>query len=231
MFADDVANRRTAASVRCVKRDAALNAALAASFTGDRLYAFVGDGQITFTYDVQALMSEGSVKSAYIDLNENEKIAVGLADGTNHISGNKSFDLPSDYGVYRYRLVSESANGAISRIGYVLRMFDIADLFSSISGTLKTDFVVHFHAAVATFGKHKGRNILRKRRTAGNKRQFADSGELVDSHQSGKDGAVMDFSISPGDRHADKVDIVADLAVVRDMAAVHEHVAVADGSG
>ena len=41
----------------------------------------------------------------------------------------------------------------------------------------------------------------------------------------------MDFSISPGDRQADKVDIVADLAVVRDMAAVHEHVAVADGSG
>lgn len=141
VFADDVANRRTAASVRCVRRDAALNAALAASFTGDRLYAFVGDGQITFTYDVQALMSEGFVKSAYMDLNGTKLTvdAVGnditnLSDLTKHISGEKTFVLPNLYGVHRYRLISESSNGAVSRIGYVLRMFDIPDLKVKASG-------------------------------------------------------------------------------------------------
>lgn len=142
LFADDVANRRTAASVRCVKRDAALNSAMAASFVGDRLYAFIGDGNIKFTYDVEALRSEGTVKSAYIDLNGTKLTvdAVGnditnLSDGTKRISGEKTFGLPNVYGVHRYRLISESSNGAVSRIGYVLRMFDIADLKVKASGT------------------------------------------------------------------------------------------------
>lgn len=145
VYADDVANRRTAASVRCVRRESALNSALAASFVGDRLFAFVGDGQINFTYDVEAMMADGIVKSAYIDLNgetlntdaDGNNIA-NLSGETKHISGEVSFSLPVDYGVYRYRLVSESSNGAVSRIGYVLRMFAAADL--KVKGTGEAEY-------------------------------------------------------------------------------------------
>jgi hypothetical protein len=130
--ADDMANRRTAASVRCVKMNYGLPASLNASFVGDRKYAFVDDGKITFDYSV---IAEGDddfyITSAHIDLNGNESspIATITAGGTS-LSGSRSFDVPSEIGegLARYRLVTKGSNGMISRVSHVLRLFKISDL-------------------------------------------------------------------------------------------------------
>lgn len=132
IFADDMANRRTAASVRCVKMNYGLGSSLNVSFVGNRAYAFVGDGQIDFAYSIAAQGSGVAIESAAVDLNGNE-IATIAAVGQDHgiyISGNVSFNVPSAVGsgLARYRLVSNASNGVVSRVSHALRMFDVADL-------------------------------------------------------------------------------------------------------
>lgn len=122
--ADDMTNRRTAASVRCVRISDALGSSVSASFIGDRAYAFVGDGKITFSYDVTVL-GGGDIVSAYIDWN-GTKLS-DLSVNGNHIDGKIAYDIPAQVGsgLARYRLVTQDTNGAVSRISYTLRLFDI----------------------------------------------------------------------------------------------------------
>lgn len=131
--ADDMANRRTAASVRCVKMNYGLESSLSASFVGDKKYAFVGDGNINFTYSVTAVGDNTFVEEAYIDLNGNSFTdGSGLISGTpaGFISGTKSYPVPASVGngLARYRLVATSSDDVVSRVSYTLRLFDIADL-------------------------------------------------------------------------------------------------------
>ena len=145
ILADDMTNRRTAASVRCVKRTNALNASLVASFVGDRTYAFIGDGVITFNYDVKAYGS--TIKSAKVDKDEVEVTSNPIPDpsGKSQISG--SFELPVpeelNYGIARYRLISEAYSEAssseapsvvVSRVSYALRLFKLAEVKVTVGG-------------------------------------------------------------------------------------------------
>lgn len=134
IIADDMANRRTAASVRCVKRSSALNASLVASFVGDRAYAFVRDGKITFNYDVRAYGSDVSITSAMVDLDgvpvtPDPPVTVPQG-GSTQISGSFSLDVPSTTttGLARYRLIANTSKGSVSRVSYVLRLFDLLDV-------------------------------------------------------------------------------------------------------
>ena len=107
-------------------------------------------------------------------------------------------------------------------------LFDHIDLFRRVTGTGKTDFVDHFHTSVAAFRHHKRRDILRKRGTSGNDRKSADPAELVNSHQTGKNGVVLNFRVTAGDGTVDINHMVADFAVVGDVAGRHEKAVVSD---
>ena len=128
--ADDMANRRTAASVRCVKRSSALNASLVASFVGDRTYAFIGDGDITFNYDVKAYGS--TITSAKVDKDGVEVTPNPISDpsGNSQISGSFSLPVPEtlNSGIARYRLISQTSSGVVSRVSYALRLFELTDV-------------------------------------------------------------------------------------------------------
>ena len=130
ILADDMTNRRTAASVRCVKRTNALNASLVASFVGDRTYAFIGDGVITFNYDVKAYGS--TINSAKVDKDEVEVTSNPIPDpsGSSQISGSFSLPVPEElnYGIARYRLISEASSGVVSRVSYALRLFKLTEV-------------------------------------------------------------------------------------------------------
>lgn len=131
IYADDYANRRTAASVRCVKMNYGLDASLRASFVGDRAYAFVGEGKINFAYSVIAQGTGVTIASAHIDLNENDSSPLTtLTPAGTYLSGNVSYDVPGQIGngIARYRLVSKGTNGVVSRVSHALRLFDLGGL-------------------------------------------------------------------------------------------------------
>ena len=130
IYADDMANRRTAASVRCVKRENALNSSIYTRFVADRSYAFVGD-EVTFTYSASAygVNSDGStakISSAYIDVNEGSP-HYDLVAGAENIEGTYGI-AQNAVGTYRYRLVTHSSTGAVSRVSYPVRVFNIRDI-------------------------------------------------------------------------------------------------------
>lgn len=136
ILADDMTNRRTAASVRCVKRTNALNASLVASFVGDRTYAFIGDGVITFNYDVKAYGS--TIKSAKVDKDEVEVTSnsISVPSESSQISGSFSLPVPKtlNSGIARYRLISETSSGVVSRVSYALRLFELTEVKVSVGG-------------------------------------------------------------------------------------------------
>lgn len=128
--ADDMANRRTAGSVRCVKRESALGSSLSASFVGSRKYAFVEEGEtITFTYDIRTSDSNVSISDAYIDMGGVKVVDLKPESQTQtQISSSSNVAIPSTAGLVRYRLVAEASNGVKSRVSYILRLFDLHDL-------------------------------------------------------------------------------------------------------
>ena len=144
VYADDMANRRTAASVRCVKRSNALNASIYSRFYADRSYTFVGDPDLEFTYSAEAYGHDKNGKDAVIslayideiDVNEgnegNEGILISyhvLSGGTtSNIEDTYEIPVPSEAGTYRYRFVAESTFGAISRVSYPVRVFDLKNI-------------------------------------------------------------------------------------------------------
>ena len=143
IYADDMANRRTAASVRCVKMDDVLGASLSASFVGDRAYAFVNDGQISFVYNVKASGDGVSITSAKIEMIRDVYDAVNGEIQTQTttdiipvenepvtLADMVTYDVPADIcnGLARYRLVTTASNGVISRVSHMLRLFEIQDL-------------------------------------------------------------------------------------------------------
>ena len=128
IFADDMANRRTAASVRCVKRTNALNASIYSSFYADHSFAFVDDAPIQFKYSASAYGVDDSgnpavISSAYIDENESKRF--NLTAGSSTLSGTREVSVPNSAGIYRYRLVAESSTGAVSRVSYPVHVFDL----------------------------------------------------------------------------------------------------------
>ena len=128
IYADDMANRRTAASVRCVKRENALNASIYSSLEANCSFAFVGD-EIAFNYSATAygVDDEGpaTISTAFIDVNEQEDVSYTLTAGSSTISGTKKVDAPAEAGIYRYRLVAKSSTGAVSRVSYPVRIFNL----------------------------------------------------------------------------------------------------------
>ena len=134
VYADDMANRRTAASVRCVKRENALNASIYSRFYADRSYAFVGDPDLKFTYSAEAYGDDSDgksaiISSAYIDVNDgNYWVSEQLTTGSSNIGDTKEIEVPSASGTYRYRFVAEATSGAISRVSYPVRVFDLKNI-------------------------------------------------------------------------------------------------------
>lgn len=140
--ADDMANRRTAASVRCVKMGYGAKGSLSASFVGDKSYSFIADNQIgyvpepiNFTYKINTIGENVTISMGHIDAynGENKLLEVyipGEATGLTNYSGTWTTPIPDAVvtGVVRYRLVANASNGVVSRISYTLRLFDIADL-------------------------------------------------------------------------------------------------------
>lgn len=128
IYADDMTNRRTAASVRCVKRENALNASIYSSLEANCSFAFVGD-EIAFNYSATAygVDDEGpaTISTAYIDVNEGVSGSYTLTAGSSTISGTKKVDAPAEAGIYRYRLVAQSSTGAVSRVSYPVRIFNL----------------------------------------------------------------------------------------------------------
>ena len=172
IIADDMANRRTAASVRCLKigygENSGLGSSLRASFVGDRTYAFVGDGQITFDYSVRALGDGVTVNSAKVDLNgadmpDNEGVLPGTP--ATYIEGTVPYDIPSEVGngVARYRLIAEASNSVISRVSHSLRLFDISDLMidnKSYSESLTFNQGTKYPASFILKGIHSDFKVL-----------------------------------------------------------------------
>ncbi len=131
VYTDETANRRTAASVRCVKRTSALNATQYLNLSGDRTYCFAGD-VINFTYKIEALGGD-TIKEAYVDLNETTDISVnGLGKNVtiNKTSLNGTFTHTAALtsGLERYRLVSTTTKGVTSRISHAVRVFEVEEL-------------------------------------------------------------------------------------------------------
>ena len=131
IYADDMANRRTAASVRCVKRENALNASIYSRFVADRSYAFVGD-DVMFTYSSYAYGADKNgnpavISSAYIDVNESATPLLTISAGVQGIEGTEAIK-PTAAGTYRYRLVTQSSTGAASRVSFPLRIFDLKNI-------------------------------------------------------------------------------------------------------
>lgn len=130
IYADDMANRRTAASIRCVKRDHALNSSIIANLTSDKKFVFVGDPDVTFSYDIEAYGGSATIASAIVDVFENEAetptqvCTLEVAENTS-VNGTFKVELPKTAGLYRYRLVSTSSNDVTSRVSYALRVFEI----------------------------------------------------------------------------------------------------------
>lgn len=178
IYADDMANRRTAASVRCVKRDHALNSSIIASLTSDKKFVFVGDPAVTFSYSIETFGGDATIASAIVDVFENEAetptqvCTLEVAEETS-VNGTFEVEFPQTAGLYRYRLVSTSSTGVTSRVSYALRVFDLQgikiddDLFDenettcdygtkyAVSFTLEgveTDFSVYVNGVKATKG-------------------------------------------------------------------------------
>lgn len=138
--ADDMANRRTAASVRCVWMKYGATGSLSASFVGDKSYSFIADASIgyvpepiNFTYKINTKGENVTISMAYIDIDGNKETIhdlTGEVTGQNNYSGTWTTSIPVKVGtgVVRYRLVATASNGVVSRISYTLRLFDIADL-------------------------------------------------------------------------------------------------------
>jgi len=131
VYTDETANRRTAASVRCVKRESALNATQYLTLSGDRTYCFAGD-VINFTYKIEALGGD-TIKEAYVDLNETIEISVdGLGKNVdiNETSLDDTFAHTAALtsGLERYRLVSTTTKGVTSRISHAVRVFEVEEL-------------------------------------------------------------------------------------------------------
>ena len=129
IYADDMANRRTAASVRCVKRSNALNTSIYSSFTADQSFAFVGD-KIVFNYSASAYGVDNQdnpavIKTAYIDVNEGLYAKYNLTAGTSVVAGTRQVPAPTSAGTYRYRLVAQSSTDALSRVSFPVRVFDL----------------------------------------------------------------------------------------------------------
>ena len=140
--ADDMANRRTAASVRCVKIDYGARGSLSASFVGDKSYSFIADntisydpGSINFTYKINTIGENVTISMGHIDAHNGETllyreyIPIEASNQTNY-SGTWTSPIPGEVGtgVVRYRLVANASNGVVSHISYTLRLFDVADL-------------------------------------------------------------------------------------------------------
>ena len=138
ILTDDMTNRRTAASIRCVKIDRSLSSTLFATFVGNRTYAFVGDGEVEFDYSVRTNGENVSIKSVYVDttIYKTTKIESDLVGdtGLTEVSSKVSYAIPQyvGTGLVRYRLVSESTDGVVSRVAHALRLFAIPSLEVSV---------------------------------------------------------------------------------------------------
>lgn len=132
IYADDMANRRTAASVRCVKRDHALNSSIIASLTSDKKFVFVGDPDVIFNYDIEAYGGDAVITSAKVEeiYNEAEPMKIDEIETQDspHVTGSFERSVPATPGLYRYRLISTSSTGVTSRVSYALRVFDLQDI-------------------------------------------------------------------------------------------------------
>lgn len=191
VYTDETANRRTAASVRCVKRTSALNATQYLTLSGDRTYCFVGD-VINFTYKIEALGGD-TIKGAYVDLNETTQI---LAINKTSLNGTFTHTAALTSGLERYRLVSTTTKGVISRISHAVRVFKVEDLkvgnknfdentttcsygekysVSFVLKGLESDFSVYINGVEATKGTVVNANGLASM-------QYTVSGVYIPSH-------------------------------------------------
>ena len=173
IYADDMANRRTAASIRCVKRGYALNSSIIANLTSDKKLVFVGDPRVTFSYSIEAFGGDATITSAQIDVNEEQAESLDIPQEQRVISGEFTRDVPETAGLYRYRLISTSSTDVTSRVSYALRVFDLQGIKINdgffyendatldygtkyaVSFTLKgveTDFSVYVNGVKATKG-------------------------------------------------------------------------------
>lgn len=198
VYTDETANRRTAASVRCVKRESALNATQYLTLSGDRTYCFVGD-TIKFTYKIEALGGD-TIKGAYVDLNETTEISVnGLENvsiNTTSLNGTFTHKAALTSGLERYRLVSTTTKGVTSRISHAVRVFEVEELkvgdeafventttcsygnkysVSFVLKGLESDFSVYINGVEATKGTVENTNGLASM-------QYTVSGVYIPSH-------------------------------------------------
>ena len=134
VYADDQANRRTAASVRCVRMGYGLPATISASLNGDMAYAFVSDDPENLdlmTLDYSAYASGCTIQRAYIERNESEIVhTVEGAAGKSTIAGTLSVPIPEDVGdgMLRFRLITEGSKNVVSRVSHMVRLFEIQNL-------------------------------------------------------------------------------------------------------
>ena len=75
--------------------------------------------------------------------------------------------------------------------------------------------------------EHVGRHVVPHGAHAGHETVAADGGEMVHGHGAGKRGMVVDVDVSAQQRAVGDDDVVAQLAIVGDVAAGHEEVVVA----
>ena len=143
VYADDMANRRTAASVRCIKRSNALNSSVYSRFYADRSYIFADDLDWEFTYSAEAYGcdrggNDAVILSAYIDVDKGdsrpETVWFSSGGSASTMEGKiRDIPVPDVAGTYRYRFVAETSSGAISRVSYPVRVFDLNNI--KINGT------------------------------------------------------------------------------------------------
>lgn len=134
IHSDDMTNRRTAASVRCVHMDHSLGATLSASLIGDRAYAFVGDGELKLNYTAHT-NGNGYIVSAELQLDGTHEPPIEghifeAGSQTELLSGTATYNVPAEIGngLARYRLITKASTGVISRVSHMLRLFDVTDL-------------------------------------------------------------------------------------------------------
>jgi len=108
VYPDNYANRRVAASVRCVKRSDALNASIAANFYSDKMgYEWKDGGKVTFNYHI--VSNQSPITTVRFSESGNDMDLSSSA--VNSKEGSVEFNYPASPGLKRYSMTVTNANG------------------------------------------------------------------------------------------------------------------------
>lgn len=138
IYPDSYANRRVAGSVRCIKRESALNSSISANFypvsLGYELSGLADKGTIDFEYNIVSNQSE--LSSVTFSSNSNVTApAISNVDGKTRVSGTVQFPKPGAVGAYRYSMTVKNKSKVSTTKWTSVYFLSLSDSFNA-AGTM-----------------------------------------------------------------------------------------------